>query len=478
MVNIKENTKLFFEELEKENCDYEKLLLLSKKGIYLNEVLFYNEKLKNHEYLVDISFNNNQFIRISNERQYLRVRYFIKNNFEPLIVFNNCFISFLLKETDIKFLSIFSYLYEPELTIYHLYKHEEKYLESNYISHKVFNLFQPKGLQVSSIIYILIHDYFYLYNNRKLNLINITKYINKTLLINTIINNFGSDKKILDYIINNFDEKVYSFSNFSRVPMNYPMEMMYNYINKIFKPNYLICKSDNELLNSQINTIFSDKFINEIHDLNYLDMNYQGNMKYNSIIDKYFGEAYYETKYEVINDNYEEKYKIERKIYNNYDEDELWFGNKKLFPHIYGRLDNDNLYNKYNNYYSYYKEQCEKFVKKYLNHKLESILNDPYKIFKISKEYRYNLTYKCMIQISFIIALMYNKAPLVIIFTLIALSDCNFIYKNETIFFDLNCYEDNKTYYPLECAIYDTLSSIEEFKFNSFVSVSESYYYY
>eukprot|EP00833_Pecoramyces_ruminatium_P013400 jgi/Orpsp1_1/1187432/evm.model.d7180000057668.1 len=323
MVNIKENTKLFFEELEKENCDYEKLLSLSKEGIYLNEVLFYNEKLKNHEYLVDISFNNNQFIRISNERQYLRVRYFINKNFEPLIVFNNCFISFLLKETDIQFLSIFRYLYEPELTIYHLYKHEEKYLENNYISHKV-----------------------------------------------------------------------YSFSNFSRVPMNYSMEIMYNYINKIFKPNYLICKSDNELLNSQINTIFSDKFINKIHDLSYLDMNYQGNMKYNSIIDKYFGEVYYETKYEVINDNYEEKYKIDKKIYNNYDEDELWFGNKKLFPHIYGRLDNDNLYNKYNDYYSYYKEQCEKFVKKYLNHKLESILNDPYKIFKISKEYRYNLTYK------------------------------------------------------------------------------------
>jgi len=238
MVDIEKNTILFYEELEKKNCDYEKLLLISKKGIHLNEVLFNNENIKNHEYLVDISFYNNQFIYIRNEKQYLRLKSLLNDFLEPLIIFNNCFISFLLKETDIDFLQNFRCLYEPDLTIYLLYKHEEKYLENNYISHKVFNLFQPKGLQVSSVIYIFIHDYF-LYENHKINLNSISKYINKTLLINMIINKFGSNKKILDYIINNLDEKVYSFSDFSRIPMNYSIDEMCNYINKIFKSNYL-----------------------------------------------------------------------------------------------------------------------------------------------------------------------------------------------------------------------------------------------
>jgi len=45
---------LFYEELNKNPCDINYLLNLSKKGINLKEPLFNYENIKYHEYAIDI----------------------------------------------------------------------------------------------------------------------------------------------------------------------------------------------------------------------------------------------------------------------------------------------------------------------------------------------------------------------------------------------------------------------------------------
>jgi len=81
-----------------------------------------------------------------------------------------------------------------------------------------------------------------------------------------------------------------------------------------------------------------------------------------------------------------------------------------------------------------------------------------------------------MIQISFIISLIYNKAPLIVILTLISLSSCNFSYKDGKLYFHLIECGENAIYSPLETAIYDTLDTINEYNFNTFISVPKNYY--
>jgi len=71
--NTEENIRLFFEELNSELCDPEKLKNLSLQRIFLYEPLFRFENIKYHEYAIDISIMNNQFCIIYNEKQYERL---------------------------------------------------------------------------------------------------------------------------------------------------------------------------------------------------------------------------------------------------------------------------------------------------------------------------------------------------------------------------------------------------------------------
>ncbi|KAG4082197.1 hypothetical protein H8356DRAFT_970252, partial [Neocallimastix lanati (nom. inval.)] len=56
-------------------CDPEKLLYIAKKGIFLDEPLLKYEKIKNHEYVVDISIMGKQFYTINNKKQYNRLKF-------------------------------------------------------------------------------------------------------------------------------------------------------------------------------------------------------------------------------------------------------------------------------------------------------------------------------------------------------------------------------------------------------------------
>ena len=76
---LEKNTKLFFAELNND-CNVNKLLEIAKKGILLYEPLFKYEKIKNHEYVVDISLIGNQYLLINTKKQYNRFKYIIIQN--------------------------------------------------------------------------------------------------------------------------------------------------------------------------------------------------------------------------------------------------------------------------------------------------------------------------------------------------------------------------------------------------------------
>jgi hypothetical protein len=69
-----ENTKLFYNELEKEFINYSKLLEIAKKGIFLKESLTIKYP---HAFMIDISILANQHFTVNNDNQYYRLKYFI-----------------------------------------------------------------------------------------------------------------------------------------------------------------------------------------------------------------------------------------------------------------------------------------------------------------------------------------------------------------------------------------------------------------
>ncbi|OUM69861.1 hypothetical protein PIROE2DRAFT_57119 [Piromyces sp. E2] len=69
-----ENTKAFYEELDKDFINYSKLLEIARKGIFLKESL--TQKYP-HAFMIDISILANQHFTVNNDNQYYRLKYFI-----------------------------------------------------------------------------------------------------------------------------------------------------------------------------------------------------------------------------------------------------------------------------------------------------------------------------------------------------------------------------------------------------------------
>jgi len=69
---VKKNTERFFEELNNE-CNPEILLQLAKQSIFFTGTV--RNKIKNHQYVVDISILNNQFFMVNSNVQYERLKY-------------------------------------------------------------------------------------------------------------------------------------------------------------------------------------------------------------------------------------------------------------------------------------------------------------------------------------------------------------------------------------------------------------------
>jgi len=109
--SYEKNTEEFYKELNNDYCCPEKLLEIARQGIFLYESLCKNDKIKNHEYVIEISLLAGQNFMINNNKQYNRfkeiilskttiflncvatprVKYF-KENYSKLIIPNKFFI--------------------------------------------------------------------------------------------------------------------------------------------------------------------------------------------------------------------------------------------------------------------------------------------------------------------------------------------------------------------------------------------------
>ncbi|ORX88239.1 hypothetical protein BCR32DRAFT_298833 [Anaeromyces robustus] len=95
MIEIEENTKLFYKELNG-SCNVKKLLEIAEKCFMLYEPLFEYDNIKNNEYVVDISLLGNQYFVINTIEQYNRFKYLIK------LPFSNLKINFIYDSTYFK----------------------------------------------------------------------------------------------------------------------------------------------------------------------------------------------------------------------------------------------------------------------------------------------------------------------------------------------------------------------------------------
>ncbi|ORX56593.1 hypothetical protein BCR36DRAFT_345861, partial [Piromyces finnis] len=267
--SYEENTKDFYNELNGE-CDIERLLDIAKQGIFLKEPLFKYDKIKSHEYVVDISIINNQYFLINNDKQYNRLKYFKNYNYHSnvhtpeyycngifsLIIVNKFFIDKLLSEKDEDFIKEIRKSNEKEFYLFYLYNYA-------YIYTKVFVLFFPNHYDdyMKPDIDFEIFKYFYLNTHKYLldDFIKINEN-NRINIITTIIEKYGKDINILNYcldIIKQYNLEIKSIFGY-RVPMNHSLEVLKYYSDKICIKNKLYFKCQDKTVENFLNICFSD----------------------------------------------------------------------------------------------------------------------------------------------------------------------------------------------------------------------------
>ncbi|KAL6592782.1 hypothetical protein U3516DRAFT_852835 [Neocallimastix sp. 'constans'] len=259
--SFEENTKDFYDELNGE-CDPKRLLYIAEQGIFLKEPLFKYDKIKDHEYVVDISVISDQFFLINNNKQYNRLKYFFKedryiydkyrhitpscNDYFSLVIINKYFIEKLLYEKDENFLN-------------EVISTRENYLLEDFI---------------------------------KINENNIEDILRKILIES------GKDINILNYCLDKvkrYNSKIKRIEGY-RVPMHYCFETLKYYSDELCIKNHLYLKCEDKYAEEFINVCFTDEFIRNFYHFN-IEFHEKFSKKYN-IDFKEIGE-----KFEVIDIN-------------------------------------------------------------------------------------------------------------------------------------------------------------------------------
>ncbi|KAG4082423.1 hypothetical protein H8356DRAFT_1019070 [Neocallimastix lanati (nom. inval.)] len=259
--SFEENTKDFYDELNGE-CDPKRLLYIAEQGIFLKEPLFKYDKIKDHEYVVDISVISDQFFLINNNKQYNRLKYFFKedryiydkyrhltpscNDYFSLVIINKYFIEKLLYEKDENFLN-------------EVISTRENYLLEDFI---------------------------------KINENNIEDILRKILIES------GKDINVLNYCLDKvkrYNSKIKSIEGY-RVPMHYCFETLKYYSDELCIKNHLYLKCEDKYAEEFINVCFTDEFIRNFYHFN-IEFHEKFSKKYN-IDFKEIGE-----KFEVIDIN-------------------------------------------------------------------------------------------------------------------------------------------------------------------------------
>jgi len=257
-----ENTKLFYEELNGDG-NPEKLLEIAKRGIFLKEPLFKNEKLiKNHENAIEISILARQFFMINNDRQYEKFMNIVSGEeeyplfpFQPsdtrknyffLVIENEFFVKKLLKEKDKQRL-----LLAQNIGYNNLMDNLRKY---RCLREEVFYLF----LDIASDIKLNIISYFYFNDTDTLEP---DYFSDPNNCLNTVMD-YGRDINIFKFCVKKFQSLDFLFSNEEtvyRIPPFFPLSQLEEYSKVMIEPNKLKCVHDNQHCERFFNSVFTDR---------------------------------------------------------------------------------------------------------------------------------------------------------------------------------------------------------------------------
>ncbi|KAG4081824.1 hypothetical protein H8356DRAFT_969070 [Neocallimastix lanati (nom. inval.)] len=479
-----ENTKDFYNELNSE-CDPEKLLYIAKQGIFLDEPLLKYEKIKNHEYVVDISIMCKQFYEINNKKQYNRLKYFYKeikikkNNeitrnwdndviheFYNIIVINKYLIDELLKEKNDKFLIelIIAKDY-PNFFLFYLYNYA-------YIYTDVFILFYKYNYSKYEIpkLYFEVFKYFYSNVHKHLldNFIDSNKHRYAKHIVSNLISYYENDINILNYCL----DKVKKY-NLTIDPCHYEFKLSFRhslkymnfYSNNLFNKNNLYLKCRDNYTSDFINSNFSDRGIKSraLSEVYKKDMLVKYNVNFNEIVDCEII-SNNENNDKVIDSEDEDIDNNERIIHYNTKENLI----KIIDPQYSGILSyKDKYYENYTNIYKFV------FIKNYLRKykEIDKILKDPNYVLSLKIDIS-NYNELLIIKLCYIASLIYNRANKFIIYVLMYY-DCKRFYiklRNNKIIFNGEKYP-NSIY-----NIYNILTRTPHKVFNSYFINPESHY--
>ena len=428
--SFEENTKDFYDELNGE-CDPKRLLYIAEQGIFLKEPLFKYDKIKDHEYVVDISVISDQFFLINNNKQYNRLKYFFKedryiydkyrhltpscNDYFSLVIINKYFIEKLLYEKDENFLNeVISTRENVNFYLLYLYNY-------SYIYTKTFILFHSYTVNRTNVPDMTFYTFKYFYSNThkylledfiKINENNIEDILRKILIES------GKDINILNYCLDKvkrYNSKIKSIEGY-RVPMHYCFETLKYYSDELCIKNHLYLKCEDKYAEEFINVCFTDEFIRNFYHFN-IEFHEKFSKKYN-IDFKEIGE-----KFEVIDIN---KINTNENETNENETNENETNENEYINDIQGQLIKiiDPQYKGKLSYIESYElnpgDINFDFINKYLRNykKIDRILKDPNYILNIDIVIN-NYTDCLIIKLCYLASLIHNKYSKFIIQVLI-----------------------------------------------------------
>jgi len=450
MTTIEKNTELFYKELNG-NCDVNNLLKIAKEGIFLYESLCKHDKLKNHDYVIDISILARQYFMINTETQYTRF-FEIMKNFEKynifsiyenrydcgkLIIINKFFINKLMEDKNEEHIFLIINSYSSILILKNLFKY-------NLINAKCFYFFITNCSRNHKITFEII-DYFYFNkNNYVFDKYRMSYSFNEIFALIERIIEIGYDINMLNYCVNlledyNVKMSSYCINNF-KICLNFPLKTLQEFSNKIYMPNQFVLKHEDKYFETLINTVISDNvlysyvnspsFIYNIYNIDKIK-------RYNINLDKMK-----ELKIKIENPKSVKLFKINC---NSYYE-----------------------FKKYKFYNSKSKNE-KKFSKDILtnNIEVENILNDSNYIFTLDINFNKEVL---LIQICYIISLIhnnYNKFIIMYLISFLKISRYIFAYENNKIVIYCTNDEYINSYY------YIALTDITHKVFRSYIEFKE-----
>lgn len=339
---------MFYKEL-KSTCDPDKLLNISKKGIFLCEPLYKFEKIKYHEYVIDISLYARQYFFIYNKKQYERFFYCFKNfdlynifdlyytdiNFINLIIFNKFFLKQLIKEKNNSKVNLIFNSVRTTYILKYLYKFK-------FITSKAYYLFSIDKIvdpqfEFMTFFYYNEDNYIFSHNIEKYNYYRID-------MIVYYIYQFGYDINMLKYCVSllkkfNILKDSSNHDNIFKLPLNFPLNVYKKYSEEIFYKNNYIVEHEDKYFEKVINILLSDKYMSAIGDINSLLHLY----KINCI--KRYGIDINLIKHSKIEKKYEDNYKASEKPFNSYGFNSIKYKNnsKNNLPIIDVLNSNNNI---------------------------------------------------------------------------------------------------------------------------------------